>query len=385
MSPEVNLRRIARHSDQYSLAATFVELYLNRPLFESTDKDDLAHKHLTETPDLSAFSTRQQRVLLKALSKDPKLRYASCTAFADALTESFKPAWWKRREFLLAASVLLLMTLALVAVVSSSGTPPALPVWIPDGFEPAENAQLTTDYDRRSRYRDKIVPARPGLEDCLFLLIPKEQKTDLPTYYIMRDMVSNAVYAKFADTSTVSSDWQKGALTDAGIDLPVENASTDRRPVFRVTAYEARAFARWIGGELPSLRQWNRAAGFEPKAGETKFPPEPYGDSTGPDEIAVRRGESGPLEVGQAPSDRSKYGLRDMFGNGMEWTETHHGDGLPDDPASNPLLAIVGATYGEPEPLQFKDFATSIMDTRVNKNAAEIDEDIGFRVVLEVK
>src|SRR5262249_22065188 len=78
MAPEVWRGKVSHHSDQYSLAATYVELRLGRPLFPSRDLPTLMMDHLQQTPLLAPLPEAEQQVLLKALHKEPAQRYADC-------------------------------------------------------------------------------------------------------------------------------------------------------------------------------------------------------------------------------------------------------------------------------------------------------------------
>jgi serine/threonine protein kinase len=121
MAPEVWRRKVSQHSDQYSLAASYAELRLGRRLFQSHDYIELMFEHVERTPDLAPLPEAEQKVLLKALAKDPSHRYGSCSEFVHALEEALaeqlgrlrpppKPpaqsrAWW------IAAALLPLLTI----------------------------------------------------------------------------------------------------------------------------------------------------------------------------------------------------------------------------------------------------------------------------------
>jgi hypothetical protein len=85
-APEVFWRgKVGAPSDQYSLAVTYAELRLNRPLFPSSSWFQLMHDHLQRTPDLVPLLEAEQRVLRRALAKDPAERFSSCREFMQAL------------------------------------------------------------------------------------------------------------------------------------------------------------------------------------------------------------------------------------------------------------------------------------------------------------
>jgi serine/threonine protein kinase len=91
MPPEVWEGKSSIHSDQYSLAATYVELRLGRSLFASRSIAALKSAHQHELPDLSSLPESEQEVLLKALAKDPDDRYSSCMEFVQALVAAIRP------------------------------------------------------------------------------------------------------------------------------------------------------------------------------------------------------------------------------------------------------------------------------------------------------
>ncbi|HTN74660.1 MAG TPA: serine/threonine-protein kinase, partial [Pirellulaceae bacterium] len=114
MSPEVWGNKVGPESDQYSLASTYVELRLGRPLFPAETYTDVMLDHLNTRPKLDELPANEQRVLQKALSKQIENRYANCLAFVAALEEAVEldtnPPKSFARRYLLAA--LLFLTLA---------------------------------------------------------------------------------------------------------------------------------------------------------------------------------------------------------------------------------------------------------------------------------
>jgi hypothetical protein len=85
MPPEVWHGRVSASSDQYSLAATYVEARLHRSLFTTTNFMDLVQSHIGAKPNLESLPLAEQKVLLKALAKNSRQRYESCMQFYHAL------------------------------------------------------------------------------------------------------------------------------------------------------------------------------------------------------------------------------------------------------------------------------------------------------------
>ena len=112
-------------------------------------------------------------------------------------------------------------------------------------------------------------------------------------------------------------------------------SDTDELPVGGVSWYEARAYARWAGKELPTVYEWNAAA--IPEAARWVVPSGRY-DSNAP----VRGGD---------PRGLSPRGVYDMAGNVREWTVNAR------EPGSRYILGggwtdpvyLFGEIYSQPE------------------------------------
>ncbi len=99
MSPEQcqGSEKLTAATDQYSLGVVLYEMVTGHPPFEAETPIALIYKQLNEPlppprslrPDLPGDA---ERVMLKALSKDPAARWPSCTAFSDAFAEAIARA-----------------------------------------------------------------------------------------------------------------------------------------------------------------------------------------------------------------------------------------------------------------------------------------------------
>src|SRR5262249_39772227 len=155
----------------------------------------------------------------------------------------------------------------------------------------------------------------------------------------------------------------------------------------------------WLGGRLPSVEQWDWAAGHYRKPrgrGPFREPVERIAEALGwpnftypahvfwftmkraitfrcndstsewdPGEsvIAINRKELGPLPVGAASHDVSPYGCHDMAGNGLEWTRTR-GEKIRPNPQEAPQQAykLRGAHYAYYEPWLFDALAQNRLE-----------------------
>ena len=253
-------------------------------------------------------------------------------------------------------------------------------------------------------------------------------------FYLMENKVSNDVYGVFAEANPSAingSRWRLGArakpsqiaelypmlalfagppwhanyaaarvLTDgrANAFLQEDWPSPDdfaenvikhpRWPVLRVDIQEAHLCADWLGGVLPSVEEWDKAAGrFEEKHGEG-----PYEMPFEPGEIAIDRGDLGPLPVGSAAKDICRYsGCRDMAGNGLEWTRSLRVEGDPSmyfgDVKKVSLLATTslrGRDYHLPTPLTYAHLEDRPLHLPFFQSQRIVGNDslIGFRVAI---
>jgi formylglycine-generating enzyme required for sulfatase activity len=307
------------------------------------------------------------------------------------------------------ALVVALALLALAAVVAyvvwprGDGGPPStgtgtgtgggqeLTAHLPPGCVPDEGAQ-TVVVGGRTVY-DRVAYVLPDKTRLAFVLVPQDRPTDPAPFYLMRDKVTNRAFAQFAERHAdrvQDSKWHLGASDPQEKPSGVEGYAD--HPVVRVRVDEAHAFARWVGGELPTARQWDKAGGrFDGAAGP--FP----GDGKGLAKEALGVGMGRLLPAGRAAAVEGRFGCRDMAGNGYEWTCSVYGPGgdeaagVPfDNPAWNGRVSVRGMTYFSPDPFRFElldrqpDYKYRSRDLDLGPDAPVYTADVGFRVALPV-
>jgi formylglycine-generating enzyme required for sulfatase activity len=436
MPPETWKGQVSVHSDQYSLAATYAEMCLGRRVYPGRDVPTIGQQHAESAPELDGFSAAEQRVLLKALAKCPDQRYPSCLEFVRALARAHAPPVPAPAEAhrspwpAVLTAVLLTSLIALAAVVGwrlfvrPGPPPPARIAFCPEGFEPAEPLPPGQRYHKRLLYR-----LGEGVDPLEFLLISREKVgVDPPTFYILRCKVTNeqfraalslpgmhgrpamqALLEKEAGAHpwTVQDPWLRPAFAArvAGVSAgpfgpggPLLGAATlaarsrgrweaardppaRKHPVRGVTVVEAHCFAAMLGGMLPSGTQWDKAGGrFDGAKGPFKPDWKPDGC------LALRLLK--PHPVGTCPEDESVFHCRDMATNGREFTCDVRGGQLrvplADPQEKEDYVDLRGKAFGSFDPFTFESLTLGGLPSAEQQEYGRPDEDIGFRVVIEV-
>ncbi len=304
------------------------------------------------------------------------------------------PSPWRVR------SLLMVPMAVLVALLVWYARLPSRNLSLPTGCIPAEGAN-TID-DRGLVYYDRILK-KVGNHEVRFRLVKKMRATDPDTFYMMDNKVWNGLFAYFAEQrpdDVRNNEWQDGAHAPRtipsvaeGVTTPAEDenfvnfraADNPRLPVVSVAVEDAHRFALWLGGRLPGVDEWDKAAGMYDSDGEG-----PYmqaWDENSKDQIAVNRPYKGPMKVGTAPMDISPFGLRDMAGNGREWTRDLHATGhipLP-KPATKDMVMTRGNSHLSRQPLSYDDLEHGSGGVGKPEGTVylETEPTLGFRVVLD--
>ena len=377
-APESFEGKICSQTDQYSLAVSYIELRTGNLPFHDKSLMGILKAHRTGDLDLSELSPAEQAVIKRATSANPDERYPSCKAMVAALEEAITPQQKppQRATWLwVSAGILLLVPVALFAIQRVIS--PA--VNLPEGFVADTGAKKIAV--GAEHFYDRIARVLPSGLRVPFVLIPEGHGGDLRSFYMMETKVWNGLVEEFAaaNSSTMKdSQWRLGAMVNKD-DLGVDNK---QMPAFRMTAMEAHQLAEWLGGRLPSARQWDTAAGlFVEGAGNGPF----AGSASGEPRVAVGRRDVGPMAVGEAADDVNHFGCRDMAGNGLEWTRTI--DDNPSEALANreipnlvedDLIVLRGRSYASARPLLYEDLR-SLSETQKHH---EPSPEISFRVVV---
>jgi formylglycine-generating enzyme required for sulfatase activity len=165
-----------------------------------------------------------------------------------------------------------------------------------------------------------------------------QHRVHLPGFLIDRTEITNRAYANFIKIRVRNPPayWKEGQ----------HPPGQGLLPVVEVSWYEARDYCRSVGKRLPTEEEWEKAA--RGPSGNmfvwgNKFDRMKANVSAG--------GHGGITMVGRWSSDRSFYGLYDMNGNVMEWTDDWYkpypnGDYESDD-FGEQFKVAKGDAYGE--------------------------------------
>ncbi|MDO4763284.1 MAG: formylglycine-generating enzyme family protein [Flavobacteriaceae bacterium] len=216
---------------------------------------------------------------------------------------------------------------------------------------------------------------------------PQHQVT-LSSFSISKYEVTNAQFAQFLNVEGNPQDglyrWYNESKSDArivkqGNKFIVEDGY-ENHPVTYVTRNGAKAFAKWVGGKLPTEAQWEYAARGGQKSKNTS-----YSGSDNADEVSWNKENSENKTHPIGLKTPNELGIHDMSGNVWEWTLDLYDSGYKSGPQKDPK----GPDFGFQNVIRGGSFKTEVNKTRVayrNRDFSDFSrEDYGFRVVFQVK
>ena len=206
--------------------------------------------------------------------------------------------------------------------------------YIDEYLDPIESLVRTREADLRAHLPEHMVLIPSG-----YYLHRTEQTAHpifLPCYAIDQHQVTNERYAAFLSDHEATD---KDHTPDGWNALSVDASD---KPVNGVDWYDATAYAVWAGYQLPTDRQWEKAAYWHPDEG--RLLTFPWGMGFDPQHCnTAESGLQSTRPVGQSQSGASYYGVHDMFGNLWEWCcDEFHPLHLSNEADPNDLSEISG-------------------------------------------
>jgi formylglycine-generating enzyme required for sulfatase activity len=224
-----------------------------------------------------------------------------------------------------------------------------------------------------SRAGTVIIPAGPFL---LNTGAPEAEEGDadahaeLPAYAIDRREVTRAAFDRYAALEALTGD---AAARTSFLDL--NGPGGEGLPIVGLDAFTAERYCRFLGKELPTVDQWQKAmrGGLEVAGRENPNPKrlKPWSGPVSRHPANIEGGDAFPYLApgGSFPEDTSPYGVVDMAGNVSEWSREES-----TAPTLRGLRVILGANWGTPPD------HTGWRNKRPNRY---LDFAVGARCVLE--
>lgn len=218
-----------------------------------------------------------------------------------------------------------------------------------------------------------------GMEGTPFMIVLDQEVPShtvyLDAFSIDRLEVSNKAYHQCELAERCSSRITNGD----------KNLDGDNLPVVLVSYNDAKNYCEWVGGDLPSEAQWEKAA--RGPYGERYFP---WGDEPDPDRANVCRDWGLVPTNTYAMDGRSFYGLANMSGNVWEWTRDWYDEDYYsklDSSSRNPLgpsispnnyRAVRGGSYQD-------NWIYARTTFRQGRAPDQAYSDVGFRCVYALE
>jgi formylglycine-generating enzyme required for sulfatase activity len=200
------------------------------------------------------------------------------------------------------------------------------------------------------------------------------QLRQLPEFNIDRYEVTLAEYSAFLDalphgpvtrfdhpdqpenkSGHLPRDWPEVSAAARAAGSWKDHPITLNAPVFNIDWWDAWAYAKWKGRQLPTEEQWEKAArGPKGNLWPWGMDPDPKRANTGTDYADQPRaggrtdGYAWWSDVDAMPGDASPYGVAGMGGNVAEWTSTL----VPDPDLPDVQVPVFrGADFHQPLPV----------------------------------
>lgn len=157
---------------------------------------------------------------------------------------------------------------------------------------------------------------------------------DVNGFYIDKYEVTNGQYRECVSEGACQFGGDNTSNTEEHY---YDNPVFANHPVININWYEARDYCKWVGGDLPTEAQWEKAArGTDGRR-------YPWGDfEPNKSKANYNQNEGDTMSVGSYSQNVSPYGAMDMAGNVWEWTLDWYADSYNPSDTDNPSGPTAG-------------------------------------------
>ncbi|MDO5105136.1 SUMF1/EgtB/PvdO family nonheme iron enzyme [Capnocytophaga sp.] len=202
----------------------------------------------------------------------------------------------------------------------------------------------------------------------------------LSSFSITKYEITNEQFVKFLNAK--GNQIEGGAKWYQGKDIKqqgntfVVNPGREKFPAVFITWQGAKAFAKWVGGDLPTEAEWEYAA-----RGGNKSKGYLYSGSNNLDEVGWYLSNSGGRLHAVGEKKPNELGIHDMSGNIWEWTADWYG-AYSTAHQTNPTGAATGSARVRRGASAFCVPNTNRATNRSNRAPTGVRHNLGIRVVF---
>jgi serine/threonine protein kinase len=243
-APEMAQGKYGKELDLYSIGVMFHEALSGDVPFDGQTAAEILMKHLTQKPDVSAFSSPFRQTIARLLEKDPKRRFHT----VEELMQTFDTP---------------------VTANSSTGgmshVGSTFRYWITEKVQPRQRIAKLIEYAKQNKMAALAILGVPLVALVLGIAIGDANRRSSRPYYRNNPITSISnlsnvpVMRKDGPRSTVRL---SEVATFRRVGAPLFNGRRNRYPAYEIMINNSRAKSAGVGNEEILLAMWDK--GFSP-------------------------------------------------------------------------------------------------------------------------